>query len=189
MAAGGTPSNVQLGPGRLWVGPIGTTEPTNASSALDAAFVAVGYTETGNVYSAQITTEPVEVAEELDPIRYVNTRRVQSVQFAMAEATLRNLRLSMNEGVQTTAAGETWEPQTDFDQLVRVMIVWDSLDTAAGDNTNVRWLFRQCFQVDAVEINHNKAPNKSLIPVRFQLEKPDSNTSVKVFSNASKLVA
>ena len=34
MAAGGTSSNVQHGPGRLDVAPVGTAEPTTASAAL-----------------------------------------------------------------------------------------------------------------------------------------------------------
>lgn len=187
MAAGGTPSFVNIGPGRLYVAPIGTTEPTSASGSLDAAFRVVGYTEDGNLFSSEITTEPVEVAEEIDPIRFVNTRRISSVQFSMAETTRANLFLAMNEGAAATNSAVAYEPASDLSTLVRVMIVWQSEDTPAA--TTVRWLFRQCFQTGAVELPHRKAPDKALIPVQFNLEKPDSAAVFKVFPNSTGDIA
>ena len=73
MAAGGTPGNVKLGAGRLYYAPLGTTEPTNCSTALPSAWIAVGYTENGTSIDTAITSEDIEVAEELDPIDNVNT--------------------------------------------------------------------------------------------------------------------
>lgn len=188
MAAGGTSSAVKLGPGRIWVAAIGTTDPTSASAALPSAWREIGYTEQGHVFGSEVTTEEVLVAEELDPIRFVNTKYARSVQFEMAEATRRNLALALNIGANESNGAAGLEPIDAADE-VRVMIAWDSEETAAGNAENVRWLFRQGYQVAAIEIAHRKAPAKSLIPVRFQLEKPDSAASYKVFPNASGHIA
>ena len=75
MAAGGTPSNVDLGPGRLYVAPLGTAEPVNCSAALPSAWIPIGYTEDGTEFQFGVTREAVEVAEEVDPIGYEMTRR------------------------------------------------------------------------------------------------------------------
>ena len=52
----GTVENVHLGVGWLYVAPIGTTEPTTASAALDAAFDPIGYTEDGSQFTTQVTS-------------------------------------------------------------------------------------------------------------------------------------
>jgi hypothetical protein len=171
--------NVSLGPGLLYVAPLGTTEPTSASAALPSAFREVGYTEEGNAFTSETTSEPVEVAEELDPIRYVNTRRVSAIAFAMAEVTRQNLALALNLGANEANSG-SFEPPDATDE-VRVMIVFDTDDGA-------RWVLRQCYQSGTVELASRKAPQKRLIAANFQLEKPTGAASFIVFPNADGLV-
>lgn len=190
MAAGGDATDVKVGPGRLWVAAIGTTEPASASAALPSAWRAVGYTEEGTTFSQEITTEPIEVAEELDPIRYVNTRRAGSIQFSMAQMNRMNLALAMNTGVGTDSTAAFEPPALGTE--VRVMIVWDSNEDATDlvtNGGNVRWLFRQCYETDPIETAFQKAPQKSLLPVRFQLEKPTGLAPWKVYPNAAFQVA
>jgi hypothetical protein len=191
MAAGGDATDVKVGPGRIWVAPIGTTEPASASAALPSAWRAVGYTEEGNTFNQEITTEPIEVAEELDPIRYVNTRRAASIQFQMAEMSRENLALALNMGANAADTAASIEPP-DLGTEVRVMIVWDSNEDATDlvtNGGNVRHLYRQAYQVDPIETARQKAPQKSLLPVRFQLEKPTGLAPWKVFPNAVGQVA
>lgn len=190
MAADGNANDVKLGPGRLWVAAIGTSEPASGSAVLPSAWRSVGYTEEGNVFTTEITTEPVEVAEELDPIRYENTRRASSVQFQMAEMSRENLALALNAGAAAANDAQAFEPP-DLGTEVRCMIVWDSNESATDglDGGNVRWLYRQCYQVEAIETSRAKAPAKSLIPVRFQLEKPTGLAPYKVFPNALGQIA
>lgn len=185
MAAGGTSSNVTLGPGRLYVAPIGTAEPTSASAAMPSAWRAIGYTDQGTAFTTETTSEPVEVAEELDPVRYVNTRRLSAVAFAMAETTRANLALALNDGADADNDGTAYEPPDSGDE-VRIMIVWDSDETPGADNR--RWIFRQAYQSGQVEIARRKAPAKSLLAVNFRLEKPDGEAPFKVFPNASGLI-
>jgi len=183
MAAGGTPGNVDLGAGRLYVAPLGTTEPTSCSAVLDAAFWAVGYTEDGTTVDTEITSEAIEVAEELDPIGFEQTRRMTKASFQMAEATRKRLALALGAGAGQTDSAVAFE-FPDAGDVVGVMLVWDSEETPSA--TNRRWLFRKCTPSGTVSMSRKKAPNKALLPAVFDCAKPDASTkAVKVFPNSS----
>ena len=183
MAAGGTPGNVDLGPGRLYYAPLGTAEPASCSAALPSAWIAVGYTEDGTEVQTDITSEAIEVAEELDPIAYEQTRRTTKLTMSMAETTKSRLALALGAGAATVNDATAFE-FPDAGTTVAVMFVWDSEETPSA--TNRRWIFRKCTPSGTVSTARRKAPQKALIPVTFDCAKPDSTTkSVKVFPNAS----
>lgn len=181
MAAGGTPANVTLGPGRLYYAPIGTTEPVNCSSALPSAWKVVGYTEEGTEVSTELNVENIEVAEELEPIDQMLTSRTTTVTFTMVEATASRLALAMGAGAGRADDAASFEfPDT----LTAVMLVWDSMDTV--DATNRRWLFRQAKPQGTVAMARRKAPEKTGVAVTMACAKPSSTTAaVKVFPNSS----
>jgi hypothetical protein len=158
------PDAVTTGPGTLWVAPLGTTEPTTATGALDPAFRQVGYTEEGSNFTYEFSSEGVFVAEELDPIRYDTTTRAGTVKFAMAEATRNNLALALNLGASAVNDTTVIEPPEPGNEL-RVVLVLDTYD-------NSRWLWRKCLQTGSMDIPFKKAPNKKLISVEFKLEVP-----------------
>lgn len=182
MAFSGT--NVKTGPGLIYVAPVGTTEPTTASAALPSAWRPIGYTEDGVTINYGITNEPVEVAEEFDPLRYETTAREGSVAFSMAEVSRRNLLLVLNKGVDDATTGSIEPPAPGSE--VRVMLALDSAGSSASPNTapgstNARWVWRQCIQAEAIEMQRAKAPGKALIPATFRLEKPSSLQPFIVF--------
>lgn len=172
--ATGTAENVSMGPGTIYVAPIGTTEPTSATATPDAAWRAVGYTEEGSTFSFDVTNEPIPVAEEFYPIAYKTTAVNAGVAFQMKEATQQNLALALNAGA-AAGTGASLEP-VDPGAEVRVMVMVDKENGA-------RWIFRRTFQGGSVEIRNQKAPNASLIPVQFRLEKPTGAAPWKVFKS------
>jgi hypothetical protein len=186
MAAGGTPGNVQLGPGRLYYAPLGTAEPTSASAAMPSAWQALGYTDTGTAFSSETTQEAVEVAEELDPLAYVGTRRASSFTVAMAETTKKRLELALGAGAGFADDAVAFEPP-DPGARIATMFVWDSMDPPL-DNTNRRWLFRSCMPSGAITMERRKAPAKSLFTVTFNLQKPAGLAPYKIFPNVNGLV-
>jgi hypothetical protein len=189
MAAGGTTSNVELGPGRLYFAAIGTSEPTNASSALPSAWNAVGYTEEGSAFTTSLTREEILVAEEIDPIKYVLTKRANSLVVSIAEMTRSRLCVAFGWGVDLSLVPTLEPPIPGTD--VGVMIVWDSNEdpTVAQDGQgNRRWLFRSAKPSGDLEIVRRKAPAKSLIPVTFNIEKPSGLQPFKVFPNSNGLI-
>lgn len=188
MAAGGTAGNVHIGPGRIYVANIGTAEPSNGSTALPSAWTPVGYTEDGSQFTTETTRAEIEVAEELDPIRYVATKRASSLVFQMAETTRKRLVLALGGGVVVTEDGTYYEPP-DPGTDVPVMIVWDSNEdpTAVdGDgNGNRRMLFRQCRPSGQIQLARRKAPAKSLLPVTFNIEKPSGLRPFRIFPTST----
>lgn len=184
MAAGGTPGNVDLGPGRLYYAPLGTTEPVSASAAPAVAWIAIGYTEDGSTVETDITSEAIEVAEELDPIAYEQTRRTTRVSFSMAESTKKRLALALGAGAAEVDNAASFE-FPDAGSVTAIMLMWDSEDTPTTAS-NRRWIFRKCTPSGTVSVNRQKAPNKALIPVTFDCAKPDASTkSIKIFPNSS----
>jgi hypothetical protein len=188
MAFGGTPGNVNLGVGRLWYAPLATTEPTSPSAALPSAWQAIGYTAEGTSVKIASKSDAVEVAEELDPIRYVNTSRTTSLSLSMVESTRKRLALAIGMGAGETDGAHALEPP-DSGAETGFMLVWDSEETAAGNSANIRWIFRQCKATGTIDISRKKAPNKVAIPVEINCEKPnDGSKTFKVYPNASGLI-
>jgi hypothetical protein len=167
--ARGNASALGLGPGYLYIAPIGTPEPTDlvtAWASVSASWVSVGYTEDGNELNYNPSTSPVDVAEELDHLQVVTTGRDSTVRFAMSQITATNLKIAFNGGVLTTAAGQvTFEPP-DLGTEVRTMLGFE-----AEDHTE-RWVYRQCFQTGTITIGRHKGANNANIAAEFSLEKP-----------------
>jgi hypothetical protein len=171
MPARGNPAALSLGPGYLYLAPIGTTEPVDVATALatvSAAWVLMGYTDTGSDFHYQTNTDMVEVAEVLDPLSYQPTSRAGSVQFALAQITATNLKAAFNGGNVSSGAGVVIYEPPDLGTEVRAMILFES-----EDHTE-RWIYRQCFQSGDVSIGRAKGAAKATIPVTFNLELPAS---------------
>lgn len=179
--ARGNPNAIALGPGILYIAPLGTAEPvdlTTAWTTVDAAWSQIGYTDDGSTFKYKLNTDTVEVAEELDPIKKAVNSREASVAFAMAEVTATNLKRALNGGTITTGTGiVTFEPP-DLGTEVRTMLGWES-----EDHTE-RWVFRQCFSDGEVGIDRKKGNSKGTIATEFSLEKPSAAKIFKAIMSA-----
>lgn len=167
---------IDLGPGVLYVAPVGTADPTSASATLPSAWREVGYTNEGSTIDIAYSNTGIPVAEEFYPVRYVTTNVEMSLGFAMKQASRRNLALAMNMGADAANDGTSIEPPSPGDE-VRVKI---ALVTDAG----AMWVFRQCFQGGNLQISRQKAPNVATLPVQFRLEKPTGAEPFIVFPTA-----
>lgn len=183
MAAGGDPALIEIGPGRLWYAPLGTAEPTSASAAMPSAWQAIGYTENGTEVAIEQTVDEVNVAEELDPVAYVNSKRVTQVTLAMAEPTRKRLAVVLGLGAGYTDSAASLEPP-DPGTEVGVMLVWDSQENAAANANNIRWVFRAAKPSGTATIARMKSPAKSTLPVVFMVTKPTGAKSFIVYPNS-----
>lgn len=164
----GNPNKVKVGPGLLYINTVGATEPSNLTtpwSTVDAGWTAIGYTEEGHEFSSEPSFEPIEVAEELVPIRYEEANKNEMLSFAAAEMTIENITRAFNGGVVTTLSGavKRFEPPA-IGQATRAMLGWES------DDGTERWIFRKCVQAGNVTIARKKSPDKALIAMEFRLE-------------------
>jgi hypothetical protein len=180
MAWTGDATKIDIGPGKLWVATLASTDdPTNASTALDEdSWKPIGYTEEGSTITYEVSSEDIFVAETTDAVLSKRVSTTTTIAFAMAEFTARNLNLALNGGL--VAAPTTVEPVDAADEE-RVKLC---LDTDAG----ARWFFRKCYQVGSVELVNGKAPNKRLIAVEFKAELPAVGKPWTAYPNASGLV-
>jgi hypothetical protein len=170
----GNPNLISLGAGILRTADPGSQEPTDLLTAWSAAWSQVGYTHAGSQFGHTYATEPVEVAEELDPLFVDVTGRVATLKFIAAEDTATQLKRLLNGGTITfNAAGDALYDPPEINELTRRMYGWESRDA------QVRGIFRQCFAGGAAEINHAKGgANKVGLPFELTLEKP---TGLKPF--------
>jgi hypothetical protein len=169
--ARGNPSALALGPGYLYLAPLGTAEPVDLVAtwpSISASWVALGYTAAGSTFNYQLNTSPVAVAEELDPISNTPDGRTLSVDFSMAEVTATHLKTAFNGGTITSATGCVYFEPPDLGTEVRVMLGFES-----EDHTE-RWLYRQCFNNGQIAMPRQKGAANAVIPVTFMLEKPST---------------
>jgi hypothetical protein len=172
-------------PGKLMIAPLGTAEPTVHTSAWPAGWVPLGYTNEGSAFNYEVSTDNVEVAEELDILARVTTGRDASVEFALAEMTYKNLTLAFNGGT-VVGDGLDWEFEPpELGDEERVMLGWDSNRILARND--LRFLFRQCLQGGALNIENRKGATKATIPANFQLEKPDTGLPILKIMGAGVL--
>jgi len=171
-------------PGKLFVAPLGTTEPTTTTAAWGAGWVPLGYTDEGSSFNYEISTDNVEVAEELDVVARVTTGRDASVEFALAEITYRNLTMAFNGGI-IVGDGTAWtfEPP-DLGSEARVMLGWDAMPTVGSND--LRIVFRQCLQGGSIGLENRKGATKSTISMNFMLEKPATGSKLlKIMGSAA----
>lgn len=181
--ATGDGDNVTTGPGWLYVAPLATTDPTTGASAvLPSAWQEIGYTDAGTTFTTDITSEAIEVAEEVDELRKVQSKRVTTLALAMAETTRRNMLLALGAGLPTPAAEtDPFEPP-DLEDLESVKLVFEAV-------TGARYLFRQASPSGQISIANQKAPTKRLIAVTFNIEVPGGGLApFKVWPNADGLI-
>lgn len=170
-------------PGFLLWAPLGTAEPAHTvaggvfTDVWPTEWVVLGATEEGHAFSWSTSTEQIEVAEFLDPIKYVETGRTGSLAFALASITMANLKRALNGGTVTTtgSAATTMATYTPpkLGESTRCMVGWESQDSTE------RLIAFQAFNTGSVEIARRKGAAKATIPVEYALEVPASGNPFK----------
>jgi hypothetical protein len=95
------------GPG-IWMAPVGTTAPTDATTALPADWSTLGYlSEDGVTLSQSTNSEDIYPWQGRSPVRTMITERNLSMEFSMFEFNEQNLQLYFGME-QAVTAGDTW---------------------------------------------------------------------------------
>jgi hypothetical protein len=176
-------SRVKVGPGTLYVAPLGTTEPTGVTGAWAAGWVPLGYTDAGSTFSLTPTVQAVSVEEEYWPVKNVITGYAGDLTFNLAEETRQNLLVALNAGIGsslvsgtsgTNVDGSQWAEMPDIGSEVRVMLGWDAISKAGTTSTDPfgRLIVRQAFQTGNMQIVRRKGNAKATYACKFTLEKP-----------------
>lgn len=95
-------SNLLMGPAELFAGPFGAPEPANAAAAIPNVFRDLGGTDGGAELTLGQTYTPMTVDQVAMPVGSRLTEQTCRIATSLAEATLANLRLALNQGAGTS---------------------------------------------------------------------------------------
>lgn len=162
-------TNLIAGPGTLYSGDFGATEPAN--SAINAvysgsAFTDVGGTQDGLTLNIEREFFELEVDQVIDiPGRRLTKRDLQ-MSTNLAEPTLDNLKLALNGGTVTASAA--WEEYTPADDTAATQPTYKALLFEGWAPQGFRrWVFaRKVLSVESVEAPYKK-DGQTLFPVTF----------------------
>lgn len=141
-----TAANVRVGvTGGAFHAPLATTIPTNATSALNAAFKEVGYiSEDGITQAIAADVSDIKAWQNGDVVRKVQTSHDLTFQFSMIETNAESLKIYYGDPNATISAvqitgdqtvREAWVLEvTDGDNDIRVVLP-DAQVTERGDVT------------------------------------------------------
>jgi hypothetical protein len=152
-----TVANLLAGAADLNLGPFGATEPTDATTALDAAFRNAGGTNDGvNITVAQ-KFEQVSSDQTADIIASLPTDRSIQLETSLMELTMVNIQDSLNGGTIVTGAQvDTFEPVTDIianPPGYRCVILSGK---SAINGKASRLIVRRCMVTDDVKTSYKK---------------------------------
>jgi len=119
--------------GAAYKAPAGSTLPTDNTTALDAAFVDLGYvSDAGVTQKINTSTTQIKAWQNGDIVREVQTSHDLTYQFAMIETKLDTLKAFYGDDNYTAGAGTKYTVKVNGEQGVRGEWCLELLD---GTNT------------------------------------------------------
>lgn len=125
------------GGGKVLLAPVGSTAPTDTTTAWDGAFKDLGYTtEDGVVLSPNLSVTDIEAWQSFEPVRRIVTGRGMTISFTLLQMTREALLMAFNGGSFTGTTTVTYTPGSagsiyermlgveavDGDKIVRLVI-------------------------------------------------------------------
>lgn len=164
-----TTTSLIQGPGTLYSGAYGATEPLDTAvntTPQASAWTDLGGTQDGVKLSVDQTYSELEVDQITLRVGSRLTKQDFTIETSLAEATLENLALTLNGG--TTASGAGWK---SFDPNVTSSATQPNyfaviLDGYAPNQFRRRIIGRRMLNTDSVEVAYTK-DKQTLIPAKF----------------------
>lgn len=154
-----TTTNLIMGPGTLYLGNFGATEPLD--TAINAIPAASAWTDLGGTQDgAKLTIDQTYTDLEVDQIVDVPgarlTKRLFTIETNLAEPTLENLKYALNDGTAASGAGfKSFEPiyaSSATQPTYRAAI----LDGFSPDQRRRRFIIRKVLSTEKVESTYKK---------------------------------
>ena len=159
-----TATNLIQGPATLWLATFGTAEPATIATAFGAGWADVGGTSDGVQFAVELELSELSVDQIIDIPGQRVTKRVSKVKTKLAEVTLTNLALSLNELAATVASNKFTPSNTIAAAPPAYAAV--ALEGLAPGGFKRRVFVRKALQIGNLEIDHKKDA-QALIPVEF----------------------
>lgn len=167
---GATASNLVMGPGTLYTGPVGAVEPADSSINLApaaSAWTDQGGTSGGVTIKVNPTYKQLEVDQIVDPVESRVTARMVTLETTLAEPTLANLQVALNNATTpvTGANYATISPPNDTSATQQAYLA-HIFDGLAPGGFRRRIIARRTLSTADVSMESAK-DNQTLIPVVF----------------------
>jgi len=166
-------SNLIAGPGTLYTGVFGATEPLDSavnSAPAASAWRDVGGTNDGVTVTINQEFMQLGVDQVIDVVERRRTSRDVQLATNLAEPTLENLAFILNGGVVATAAGyKTYDPDMDnsASQPIYFALVFDGwAPMVANAAKRRRVVLRKSLNIEGVEFGYTK-DGQTLFPATF----------------------
>jgi hypothetical protein len=159
-----TATNLIQGPATLYLGAFGATEPATVSTAPGVGWTDVGGTQDGVTYAVELEFSELSVDQLVDVPGQRITKRVARVKTNLAETTLANLAIALNELAGTVVTNKF----TPTNNLVPFTPNYAAvlIDGIAPGGFKRRIIIRKALQVGNVESAYKK-DGQNLFPVDF----------------------
>lgn len=159
-----TTTNLIQGPATLWLATFGTAEPATISTAFGAGWADVGGTNDGVSVAVEMEFSELAVDQLVDVPGQRMTKRVSKIKTNLAEATLANLAIALNELAATVAANK-FTPSFGSNVFVPNYAAV-ALEGIAPGGFKRRVFVRKALQIGNVEASYKK-DGQTLFPVEF----------------------
>ncbi len=157
-----TTSNLLMGPAKISTGAVGSTEPPSNATALPVAWTDIGGTNGGATLNISQTYTPMTVDQVAMPVGARKTEQGVSIVTAMAEATLANLRMALNQAVAVTTFVELDADISNADPLYQAVCL-EGQKPGGGPR---RVFVRRTLSTESIGIPFQK-DGMTLVPVTF----------------------
>lgn len=177
-----TVTNLTMGPGTLYKGDVGATEPSDSEvsnaipeTSASGDFIDLGGTNGGVTLALEQEYTELEVDQIVDIPERRLTKREFKINTSLAETTLENFVIANNGGTITTGSGfEAFDPKQDTSaaQPTYIALIFDGI---APNSLRRRVIARRVLSVAGIEQEYSK-DGQSLYPVEFSCHYVDSST-------------
>lgn len=179
-----TTTNLIQGPATLYTGPFGTVEPATLSVTPGTGWTDVGGTMDGIELDINDTYTPLTVDQLILKPESRRTERELQIKTSLAEATLGNLAVAINNPAPVTATGTS--TLTLQDGLSAFVPIYYALliDGFAPGGFRRRIIIRKAIQTDSTSIAYKK-DDQTVIPVTFDAHYVSSSINSMIIVDAT----
>lgn len=167
-------TNLTMGPGTIYKGSFGATEPDNEDvvnmiedTAVSADWTDLGGTNGGVTLELELDYAELEVDQIVDIVGRRLTKREMKLNTSLAETTLENFQLANNGGTITSGTGwKTFDPKMDTSASTPeyCALIFDGVN---GDSSlRRRVIARRVLSVAGIGQEYSK-DSQTLFPVEF----------------------
>jgi hypothetical protein len=93
------------GTGAIWKAPVGTTAPTDSTTAYGASWLNLGYAKDGFEIDQELKSKDVEVWQSLEVVRQIPTGISRKISWESVESNNTTVALAWNGATITTTSG------------------------------------------------------------------------------------